>query len=62
MLKYLKRKHPIDEEDQEGENDSQPSTSKEELSDKKKIGVIMRVIWPLDSHGRGTKTVLFHYV
>ena len=35
MLKYLKRKHPIDEEDQESENDSQPSTSKEEASEKK---------------------------
>ncbi|XP_064110315.1 zinc finger BED domain-containing protein 5-like [Macrobrachium nipponense] len=35
MLKDMKRKHPTNEEDQESENDSQPSKSKEEASDKK---------------------------
>ncbi|XP_066943480.1 protein FAM200A-like [Macrobrachium rosenbergii] len=38
MLQYLKRKHPIDEEDQESENDSQPSTSKEEKEQRKFFG------------------------
>ena len=35
MLRYLKRKHPIDEEDKECENNTQASTSKGEVSDKK---------------------------